>query len=68
MAVGDDKDKKFNPAAQLNNVQKCALILIAMGYWRGTKGFMRHAYDANVLLMTGGFLLVGYQLTGYFVF
>jgi hypothetical protein len=28
---------------------------------------MRHAYAANVLMMTAGFVLIGYQLTGYFV-
>ena len=44
-----------------------AVILIAMSYWRKTSGFLRHAYTANVLMMTAGWLLVGYQLTGYFV-
>lgn len=38
-----------------------------MSYWRKTSGFLRHAYTANVLMMTAGWLLVGYQLTGYFV-
>ena len=40
------------------------LILIAMGFWRRTPSFSRHAYTANVVLMTAGFVLVGYQLTG----
>jgi hypothetical protein len=42
-------------------------ILIAMGYWRRTAGFLRHAYSANVIMMSAGFILVGMQLTGYFV-
>ena len=42
-------------------------ILIAMGYWRRTAGFLKYAYTANVLMMTAGFVLAGYQLTGYFV-
>jgi len=42
-------------------------ILIVMGYWRRTNSFLRHAYTANVALMCAGFLLIGYQLTGYFV-
>jgi hypothetical protein len=29
--------------------------------------FSRHAFAANTVLMTGGFLLVGYQLAGYWV-
>ena len=42
-------------------------VLIAMSYWRRTKGFWRHAYTANVILMTLGFVLTGYQLVGYFI-
>jgi len=38
-----------------------------MGYWRRTRSFISHAYTANVALMCAGFLLMGYQLTGYFV-
>ena len=57
----------FNVGVELGQLMALGLILIAMGYWRRTRGFMRHAYGANVLLMTGGFMLVGYQLTGYFV-
>lgn len=57
----------FNVGVELGQLMALGLILIVMGYWRRTEGFMRHAYGANVLLMTGGFLLVGYQLTGYFV-
>ena len=32
-----------------------------------TSSFSRHAYTANVVLMTAGFLLMGYQLAGYFI-
>ncbi len=42
-------------------------ILIAMGFWRRTNSFARHAYTANVALMTAGFVLMGYQLAGYFI-
>jgi hypothetical protein len=38
-----------------------------MGYWRRTDSFWRHAYTANVAMMTAGFMLTGYQLTGWFV-
>ncbi|WP_420488575.1 HupE/UreJ family protein [Pelovirga terrestris] len=57
----------FNVGVEVGQLMALGLILIAVGYWRRTEGFMRHAYDANVLLMTGGFLLMGYQLTGYVV-
>ncbi len=42
-------------------------ILIVMGFWRRTQSFMRHAFAANTLLMTAGFMLVGYQLVGFAV-
>ena len=42
-------------------------ILIAMGFWRRTASFGRHAYLANVILMILGFILTGYQLVGFFV-
>ena len=35
-----------------------------MSYWRRTSSFQRHAYTANVALLTAGFVLIGYQLTG----
>ena len=44
-----------------------AAILIAMAYWRRTAAFSRQAFAANVIVMTCGFVLMGYQLTGYFV-
>jgi hypothetical protein len=42
-------------------------VFIGLSYWRTRVGFLRHAFVANTLLMVGGFLLVGYQLTGYVV-
>ena len=41
-------------------------ILIAISYWRRTSSFWRHAYTANVAMMTAGFVLVGMHLVGYF--
>ncbi len=57
----------FNIGVELGQVMGLALILIAMGFWRRSGNFMRHAYAAQVVLMSGGWLLVGYQLTGFFV-
>ena len=57
----------FNVGVELGQLVALAMILIAMGYWRRTTSFWKHAYTANVLMMTAGFVLIGYQLTGYFV-
>lgn len=40
------------------------MILIVMGFWRRTPSFFKHAYTANVAMMSAGFVLIGYQLTG----
>ncbi len=57
----------FNIGVELGQILALSAILIAMGFWRRTSGFWAHAYTANVLLMTAGFVLTGYQLVGYFV-
>lgn len=57
----------FNVGVEIGQLLALAAILIAMGFWRRTIGFWRHAYTANVVIMTAGFVLIGYQLTGYFV-
>jgi hypothetical protein len=57
----------FNVGVEVGQTLALAVILIAMGYWRRTDGFLRHAYTSNTILMTAGFMLVGYQLTGFFV-
>ena len=57
----------FNVGVEIGQILALSAILIAMGYWRRTASFWRHAYAANVVIMTAGFVLIGYQLTGYFI-
>lgn len=57
----------FNVGVEIGQLIALAMILIVMSFWRKTEGFFRHAYTANVAMMSAGFLLIGYQLTGYFV-
>ncbi|MBL8271351.1 HupE/UreJ family protein [Steroidobacter sp.] len=57
----------FNVGVELGQVLALSAILIVMTYWRAAPSFTRYATAANVLLMAAGFVLVGYQLTGYFV-
>jgi hypothetical protein len=56
----------FNVGVEIGQLIALAIILIGMSYWRRTSSFLKHAYTANVLMMTAGFVLIGYQLTGYF--
>jgi hypothetical protein len=57
----------FNVGVEVGQLLALAGILILMGYWRRTDSFWCHAYTANVAMMTAGFMLIGYQLTGWFV-
>ena len=57
----------FNVGVEIGQLIALAVILIAMSYWRKTSSFLRNAYTANVVMMAAGFVLIGYQLTGYFV-
>jgi hypothetical protein len=55
----------FNVGVEIGQLMALAAILIVMGFWRRKPSFIRHAFAANVILMTAGFVLVGYQLTGF---
>jgi hypothetical protein len=57
----------FNIGVEIGQLLALAMILIVMGFWRKTDSFWRHAYTANTVLMTAGFVLIGYQLTGLFI-
>lgn len=56
----------FNVGVEVGQLLALAVILILMGYWRRQVFFFRQAYRANVLLLSAGFALVGFQLVGYF--
>src|SRR5438552_256271 len=57
----------FNVGIEIGQVLALTAVLIALSYWRTRSGFLKHAFVTNTMLMVGGFMLVGYQLTGYFV-
>jgi hypothetical protein len=57
----------FNVGVEVGQLLALSAILIAMSYWRRTPSFVRHAYTGNVIVMGAGFLLIGYQLSGYFL-
>ena len=57
----------FNVGVELGQIMALAVILIVMGFWRKSPNFFRQAYTANVVMMSMGFILMGLQITGYFV-
>ena len=57
----------FNVGVEIGQGLALGAILIALTYWRTRSGFLRHAFATNAVVMACGFLLVGYQLSGYFL-
>src|SRR5687767_4945501 len=57
----------FNVGVEIGQLLALSAILVFMTHWRHTMSFVRHAYTANVIIMCAGFLLIGYQLAGYFL-
>ena len=57
----------FNVGVEIGQLLALSVILLAFNAWRTTGGFIKHAYASNVALMCAGFVLIGYQLTGYAV-
>jgi hypothetical protein len=57
----------FNVGVEIGQGLALAAILIALTYWRTRSGFLRHAFATNAVVMACGFLLVGYQLSGFFL-
>lgn len=56
----------FNVGVEIGQILALVAILIAISYWRKSGNFLNHAYKANAFIMMLGFLLMGYQITGYF--
>ena len=57
----------FNVGVELGQVLALIFILLAINFWRRHASFNRFSDVANTALMSGGVMLVGMQLTGYFI-
>ena len=57
----------FNIGVELGQFAALALILIVINAWRNWPSFQRFSTLTNTALMSAGVMLMGYQLTGYFV-
>lgn len=57
----------FNMGVEIGQLLALGGILILMGYWRKTSHYFKSAYSVNVILMSLGFMLTGYQIVGFFV-
>ena len=55
----------FNVGVEIGQILALSAVLIVLSIWRNSASYLRHAFATNTVLMTGGFLLAGYQLTAY---
>lgn len=56
----------FNIGVEIGQFIALAVVLILITLWRRHPSFMKFSTATNTLLMASGFILLGYQLTGYF--
>ncbi|MEQ1635462.1 MAG: HupE/UreJ family protein [Methylococcales bacterium] len=57
----------FNIGVELGQYFALLFILIALTVWRRYNSFYAFSTATNTLLMTGGLVLFGFQLTGYLI-
>ena len=56
----------FNLGVEFGQLLALSVLLALILLWRRTSLFAPTAIAANALIMTAGFVLIGYQLAGYF--
>jgi hypothetical protein len=57
----------FNVGVEIGQFVALLFILIALSFWRRHKSYYSFSATTNTLLMTGGLVLFGYQMTGYLI-
>ena len=57
----------FNIGVEIGQVLALSAVFILLSVWRTSASFLRHAFVTNSALMTGGFLLAGFQLSAMFL-
>lgn len=57
----------FNVGVEIGQFMALGVILIGMSFWRRSAGYLHFSTATNTLLMSSGLMLIGFQLTGYFV-
>ncbi len=56
----------FNIGVEIGQFIALTFVLILISLWRRHSSFLKFSTITNTLLMAAGFVLIGYQLTGYF--
>ena len=57
----------FNVGVEIGQFLALAMVLIILSFWRRHRSYLHFATITNTALMSAGFMLMGLQLTGYFI-
>ncbi|NOV31175.1 HupE/UreJ family protein [Methylomonas sp. ZR1] len=57
----------FNVGVEIGQFLALLFILIALDFWRRHRSYYAFSATTNTLLMSGGLILFGYQITGYII-
>ena len=55
----------FNIGVEIGQILALSVVFILLSMWRTNASYLRHAFLTNTALMTGGFLLAGYQMSAF---
>ncbi|WP_028665881.1 HupE/UreJ family protein [Runella zeae] len=58
----------FNIGVEVGQFLALIFVLLLISIWRNFDSFRRFSTITNTILMTAGFILIAYQLTGYFFY
>jgi hypothetical protein len=56
----------FNLGVEIGQFLALGFVLLIISFWRQYSSYIKFSKLTNLILMAAGFLLIGYQLTGYF--
>ena len=57
----------FNVGVEIGQILALSAVFILLSLWRTNSSYLKHAFLTNTGLMSGGFLLAGYQISAYFL-
>ena len=57
----------FNIGVELGQFMALIFIVIAINFWRNLSSFQRFSSVTNTMLMSAGLMLMGLQMTGYYL-
>lgn len=57
----------FNLGVEIGQFLALGFVLLILSFWRQYTSYIKFAKITNLVLMAAGFLLFGYQLTGFFI-